>query len=190
MHQQYPQVEEDRIKRGIEHVASLWQPQDGNEEDFKNYCLHSFVADDSERKMIFHKVSQYFESLIGHFNKISQKLQENLHLDKDPLHQIDKLFAGYDAGTHLLDDLYENKIAFYIALNFPYYPLEVKEKNGVNWSRMEWAYARLGDEFTFRIPAHLKQVASEAAANADIYLSEYNIMMGQLLTENGKKVVS
>lgn len=178
----------DRIKRGVTHAASLWRTSDGTAEEFKMFCLENFIAEETERKLVFEKVSKNLESLYGHFNKVSLDLQENLHLNNGPLHAIDKQFAGFAPDAHLTSDLYENKIAFLVALNFPYFPLNDKEELGKNWSRLEWAYARLGDQFTARVPAELTQAYAKANTDADIYISEYNIHMGHLRTEDNRQL--
>ena len=58
----------------------------------------------------------------------------------------------------------------------------------MNWTRKEWAYARLGDIFTSRIPAEISQKVADAATNSDTYISEYNIYMGNLVNDKGDKL--
>ncbi|HKM30901.1 MAG TPA: hypothetical protein VJX89_01970, partial [Bacteroidales bacterium] len=84
------------------------------------------------------------------------------------------------------EDMYGNKIAFICALNFPNFSLEEKNTLGREWSRKEWAYARLGDMFTQRTPARLNQEMSRVMGDAENYIASYNIMMGNLLTEDGR----
>ena len=115
---------------------------------------------------------------------MSLRLQKNLQLDNGPLHPIDEKFGSYSPSSHLSDDLYNNKIAFIIALNFPHLTLEEKEALGTD--RKAWAYARLGDMFTERIPAALLQAASNAESDADIYISQYNIYMGHVMNKKGQ----
>jgi hypothetical protein len=91
-------------------------------------------------------------------------------------------------GAHLQDDFYSNKIAFAIALNFPYYTLAEKEEMGPGWSREEWAMARLGDLFVSRVPAELNQALNVATGNAEMYIAEYNVQMGHLKTDEGKQL--
>jgi len=57
---------------------------------------------------------------------------------------------------------------------------------GENWSRKQWAYARMGDMFTSRVPAQLIQNFSTVNTNADTYISEYNIYMGNLVDDKGQ----
>ena len=177
-----------RLEKGVRHAASLWRGEDGAATDFARFCKENYVTSEAERELLFNKVSKNFESIFGHFNKISLDLRENVDLNNGKMLGIDKEFSAYSIGAHLLTDLYTNKIAFIVALNFPYYPLEEKEKLGSTFSRKDWAMARLGDVFVSRVPAELQQAAAKAGADADIYISEYNIEMGQLRTDSGKQL--
>ena len=177
-----------RLEKGVQHAASLWRAEDGTSDDFVAFCKTNYIADEKERELLFEKVSRNFESIFGHFNKITLDLRENVDLNNGPMLGIDKDFSAYAIGSHLLNDLYANKIAFTIALNFPYYTLEEKDKFDPSTSRKEWAMARLGDIFISRVPAELQQSAAKAVADADIYISEYNIEMGKLRTDSGQQL--
>jgi len=176
------------IERGVKQTASLWRTTDGTSEDFKAFCLENFITDAEEKKSVFLKISKNFESLWGHQNKVVLDLNENMHLNNGEYHAIDAMFAAYDPGSHFEDDFYANKIAFVIALNFPPYSLDEKNELGKKWTSLEWAYARMGDVFTARVPAELSQKITAAETGADIYISEYNIYMGHLLNKEGNKI--
>lgn len=162
----------------------LWLETDGDEKAFRSFCEDNYIADPDEKYQVFLKISNYLEGISGHFNEMSLRLQKNLQLDNGPLHPIDEKFGSYSPSSHLSDDLYNNKIAFIIALNFPHLTLEEKEALGTD--RKAWAYARLGDMFTERIPAALLQAASNAESDADIYISQYNIYMGHVMNKKGQ----
>lgn len=179
---------QELIKRGVSHVASLWRASDGTAEEFKDFCLNNFIADAKEKEMVFEKISNNFESLWGHQNKIVLDLNRNIHENIGVPHKIDAMFAAYSPGAHFSSDFYKNKIAFVIALNYPPYSLDEKNELGKNWNSLEWAYARLGDVFTARVPAEISQRISAAGTNADIYIADYNIFMGHLLNNDGKKL--
>jgi len=185
---QYTNADKEMIKRGVGHAASLWRTSDGTPDEFKNFCLEQFINDAEEKKIVFKKIEKNFESLWGHQNKMVLDLNENMHLDLEPYHKIDAMFASYSPGAHFADDFYGNKIAFVIALNFPPYSLDEKNELGKTWSNLEWAYARVGDVFTARVPAELSQNISKAGTNADIYIADYNIYMGHLLNNNDEKI--
>ncbi|MFC2115146.1 hypothetical protein ACFLTU_01630 [Bacteroidota bacterium] len=174
-----------RIERGVEQVASLWRGEDGSTGDFELFCSENYIRDPRELEMVFEKVSRNSEILIGHLNKVSLDLQVPLHLDVGPIHPIDQKFGAYDPASHINEDFYRNKIAFLIVLNFPNYSLEEKTRLGPSWSPLEWAYARLGDVYTSRSPAELSQKYSEVSVASDMYISEYNLYVGQLLDPQG-----
>jgi hypothetical protein len=175
-----------RIEMGVNQAASLWRKSDGSHDDFAAFCKKHFIADEKERELVFNKMSKNFESLLGHFNKVSLDLQWSLHIDEGEIHDIDHLFGGYNVYSHLDDDFYRNKIAFISVLNFPFYSLEEKTKMSVKWTSKDWAYARLGDYYTARVPAELSQKFSEVNTAADTYISQYNLYVGHLQTNEGK----
>lgn len=189
--EKYADADKEVLNRGVAHAASLWRTSDGTPEEFKEFCLEQFIGNADEKKVVFEKISRNFESLWGHQNKILLDLNKNMHeLHKElgEPHKIDAMFAAYSPGAHLKSDFYNNKIAFVIALNYPPYSLDEKNELGKNWSTLDWAYARLGDVFTARVPAEISQNISLAGTNADIYIADYNIYMGHLLNNEGEKL--
>ena len=84
---------------------------------------------------------------------------------------IDYIMSAFNPYAHLQNDLFENKVAFITILNFPNFSLEEKNTLGKNWSRLEWAYARLGDMFTSRTDANLNKELAQNDANANNYES-------------------
>lgn len=175
-----------RIERGVKQVASLWEKQDGDQEVFAKFCTEHFVADTAQLNVLFTKLQTSFEVLYGNFNKMGMDLRIPVDLSGADLTPIDEMFASFSPSSHLTDDLFSNKIAFITILNFPFYTLTEKTDLGKNWSRRDWAYARMGDAFTSRVPAELNQKLTEALSKADMYISEYNIMMDKLVDASGK----
>ncbi|HAX94841.1 MAG TPA: hypothetical protein DCY25_13075, partial [Bacteroidales bacterium] len=150
-----PGADKQLLEKGLRHAASLWRSEDGTATEFSDFVKASYIADPAKRKEVFLKISNFFESLSGNFNEITLDLRKNLDEATGEIDDVDRMFGTYSPGSHLSDDLYSNKIAFYIALNFPYYSLEEKETKGPSWSREEWAMARMGDMFVSRVPAEL-----------------------------------
>lgn len=182
--EKYGQNQPLRIERGVKQVASFWRKEDGNAEEFATFCLNNYVDTPQKLDELFQRLSQNFEVISGHFNKISLDLRKPLDLDMGEVLPIDTLFGGLDLSAHMLEDLFKSKIAFIILLNFPYYSLAEKNESGAKWSRKDWAYARLGDIFTSRVPAAIYQNMAQTLANADLYISEYNIYMGKLVDKD------
>jgi hypothetical protein len=175
-----------RIERGVKQVASLWEKQDGDQEAFTAFCAENFIADTAKLDVLFNKLQRSFEVLYGNFNKMGMDLRIPVDLSGDALTPIDEMFASFSPSSHLTDDLFANKVAFITMLNFPFYTLTEKTEMGKSWSRRDWAYARMGDAFTSRVPASLNQQLSDALAKSDMYISEYNIVMDKLVDASGK----
>lgn len=178
----------EAMAAGVEQAAQQWKANYGTEADFSAFCVENYAAAPEKRKELFDRLSVAFEAMWGGYNKMNVELKKPLHLDGAPLTQTDYILGAYDPSGHLTEDLYNNKIAFLTILNFPFYTLEEKEARGAAWSRLEWAYARMGDIFTPEPPAAVKQMVADAEMKAESYIAEYNIMMGHLVNENGKKL--
>ena len=101
------------------------------------------------------------EQLDGHMHEIRRVLREPVDLDMGPLLPMDETLAGYEVSAHVSDDLFENKVAFIALLNFPLRTLQEKLASGEQWSRREWAEARLAERFSKRVPAEVNQVIAE-----------------------------
>ncbi len=183
-----PSADPVLLEKGVKHAASLWRAEDGTPEEFSEFVAANYISDPAKRRTVFLKVSSYFESLGGNMNEITLDLRKVLDEAAGEIDEIDRMFGNYSVGSHLQTDFYTNKIAFVIALNFPYFTLAEKEAQGAGWSREEWAMARLGDQFVSRVPAELNQAASVAMGNAEMYIAEYNIHMGKLRTDDGQKL--
>ena len=182
----YGEINKARMEKGVNQLASLWRSDDGSEKEFEEFCNKNFIHDPVQLQNAFNRVSGNLESLFGHFNMISLDLKRGMHLDIGEMTDLDLMFGAYEPGAHFNDDFFTNKIAFVISLNFPFYSLKEKEELGPNWTRQEWAYARMGDIFTARVPADISQKASDALTSSDNYISGYNIYVGNLLGNDGK----
>ncbi len=184
--QKYGESQKFRIEKGVEQAASLWKKEDGTLEDFKNFCQLNFVAEPELLDLNFQRLETNYEVLNGHFTKMLLDLKRALHLDWGKILPLDMMFGQFDPSSHLSEDLFRNKIAFFILLNFPHYSLSEKTELGAEWSRKDWAYARMGDVFVSRVPAEVYQKISQVMTEADTYISEYNVYMGKLVDKDKK----
>jgi len=175
-----------RIEKCVKQTAALWRSTDGDEATFEIFCTENFVADQGQLKTLFNKLAHNFEQIYGFYNQLSVEMKRPLHLDMGDLLSIDEPFGAWDPFAHITDDFFDNKIAFIITLNFPFYSLEEKQMVGEQWTPGDWGYVRLGDIFTSRVPASLLQKTSETTTAADGYISNYNIYMGKLFDNTGK----
>ncbi len=184
----YPTCNTEILKRGVTQTAALWQDNDGSAAEFEKFVTENYIADNEKRQQLFEKLSTAFEVLSGTANQVAVQLSLPTILAGPEPTNIDYIMSAFNPYSHLWNDLYENKVAFITILNFPNFTLEEKNRLGNKWTRQEWAYARLGDMFTSRIPARLVKESGQANADAENYIASYNIMMGHLLDENGQRL--
>ncbi len=182
----YGESQKARIEKGIKQAATLWTAKDGKDVDFRDLCLKYFVGDPAKLNLLFSRLQTNFEQLFGRYNLITLSMKWAVHIDIGQMLDVDEIFGAWDPAAHFNDDFFTNKIAFITCMNFPFYSLAQKEELGPKWTRQEWAYARLGDLFTARIPAEVSQKVSDALSSADNYISNYNIYMGMLLDDKGQ----
>lgn len=174
--------------RGIRNAASLWRDEDGSQEEFCTFVRENVASDSTSKRELFQKLSDAFEKLNGAYNQLTIDLQKPTVLAGPEPSGIDYIMSGYSPSAHLQEDLFANKVAFITMLNFPKWSLEEKNTLGKEWSRLEWAYARMGDLFTTRIPAEVLQREAKQTSSEENYIANYNIMMGHLITEKGERL--
>ncbi|MBF0407779.1 MAG: hypothetical protein HQM10_10520 [Candidatus Riflebacteria bacterium] len=175
-----------RIERGVNQAAPFWRDEDGTAEDFEKYCVENFASDTALLKVVFSRFEKNLESVLGNFHRISRDLKEPIDLDIGDKLPIDDSFAKLDPSSHLQEDLFRTKIAFYILLNFPQTSLSDKLTNGPKWTREEWAHTRLADFFPARVPADIKQKINDEEIAGEAYVNDYNIFAGYLLNADKK----
>lgn len=188
MKEKYGEAHAERIEKGVEQVARLWRPEDGDAEAFRQFCLEHFLTDDSLLEETLRRYDFNLEMIYGHNAELRRELHRPLDLDLGEPLRVDYLFAAYDPFAHINEDLFKTKVAFVALLNYPLYPLEVRLREGSQWSRRRWAECRLAQQFARRIPAEVQQAISEAFLKADNYINRYNIYMGNLRTPAGEKL--
>lgn len=184
----YGQAHRERIERGVSQVAAFWREEDGSKKDFEKFCLSHFIADKKVLKKTFDRFEMNLEVILGKYHQIYRFLLRPIHLDMGKPLPVDYLFANYSPYSHFSEDLFKLKIAFVALLNFPAYTLEEKLKLGDEWTRLQWAEAKLADLFISRIPSSVQQQLVKAYVEADDYISNYNIYMHRLLNEEGKRL--
>jgi len=182
----YGDRQKTRIEKGIRQAAALWTEKDGNDAGFRDLCQKYFAGDPAKLDLLFNRLSGNFEQLFGHYNLINLAMKWAVHIDIGEPLDVDDIFGAWEPTAHFNDDFFANKLAFITCMNFPFYTLSEKEELGPKWSRKDWAYARLGDMFTARVPAEMSQKVSDALSSADSYISNYNIYMGNLLDAKGQ----
>lgn len=180
-------AQRDRIRRGLRQAAELWRPDDGDAEAFAEFARTHFAGDQATLDAMFDRYQYLLERLGGHMNKLVQEFRRHSDLDHGPILPFDMLFAGYNPAAHVSEDMFRNRLAFVALLNFPLTTLEERLAEGGQWSRRQWAEARLAQRFGRRVPAEVNQEISRAGARADQYIAEYNIWMHHLVNDQGER---
>jgi len=185
-----PSVSTDKsAPLGVHQAAALWTEQDGSQADFDQLVADYYCTSDSERLALFESLSRIFENVYQSADLLTVDLLKPTQLTNAAEPQApDWIMSGYSPLAHFSDDMYANKLAFITIINFPHYTLEEKNTLGKHWTRQEWAYARMGDIFTTRVPAEVNARLAQANANAENYIADYNIYMGNLRTEDGHQL--
>ena len=182
----YPDVDAALVTRGVEQVASLWNETDGSESDFQSLVTSSYAATADTKKLLYDRMAFVLERCNQSADILNNTLQEPTTLvgKGDPT-SVDWIISGYSPMAHFAEDMFANKIAHICVLNFPYYTLEEKNRLGKEWTRQEWAYARMGDVFANRVPGSVMAAYSQELSEAENYIAGYNIMMHCLRNEKG-----
>ena len=178
----------DRLSRGLRQIAAYWQAQDGDREVFENFVRANFAADQGSLDALFDRFQRLLEQLDGHMHEIGREFRQQADLDLGPILPLDEISAGYDPGAHIADDFFENKLAFIVLLNFPLTTLDQRITEGPKWTRRQWAEVRLAQRFSKRIPAAVQLGIAHAAAEADTYISQYNIWMHHVVSNTGERL--
>lgn len=178
----------DRLSRGLRQIAAYWQAHDGDREVFENFVRANFAGDQGSLDALFDRFQRLLEQLDGHMHEIGREFRQQADLDLGPILPLDEISAGYDPGAHIADDFFENKLAFIVLLNFPLTTLDERITEGPKWTRREWAEVRLAQRFSKRIPAAVQLGIAHAAAEADTYISQYNIWMHHVVSNTGERL--
>lgn len=189
LQQANPDINAARVERGISQAAALWTAEDGSEEDFRTLVREHFCTTDSERVALFESLSRILENCYQSADMLTVDLLKPTQLtDAGEPTAADYIMSAYSPMAHFADDMFANKLAFITIMNFPHYSLEEKNAMGRSWSRLQWAMARMGDVFTTRVPAAVNAQLAQANADAENYIADYNIYMGNLRTEDGRQL--
>src|SRR5688572_18090739 len=191
------EAQRTRIRRGLAQVAARWRPDDGDAAEFGNFVRQQFAGTQQELDTLFARFEHNLEMIFGHGLEVTRQLSTPIHVEVGEIAPYDEAFAAWSPTAHVLDDLFENKLAFVALLNFPLTSLEERTREGANWSRRQWAETRLAETFRQRVPAAAQQAVAEAGAAAERYIAGYNLWMhhvtdarGQRLFPAGKRLLS
>lgn len=184
-----PTTDTSLMRRGIEQCAALWTSADGTAEEFAQFVKKNYAATPEARQELFESISRIMETIRESSDQLNVELgRPTVLTNAGAPTRLDYMMGGYSPMSHFSDDMYANKMAFVLTLNFPNFTLQEKNELGKTWSRQQWAEARMGDMFTTRIPGEVSTTRSAVSSAAEDYISSYNIYMGHLLTADGRKM--
>jgi hypothetical protein len=178
----------DRIHRGLHQIIEFWRTGDGDSTALADFVGKEFISDQATLDTMFNRLESTFEQLYGHMTEIVRVFRTQTDLDLGPVQPFDEILAGYDPSAHLIDDFFANKLAFAVLLNFPLTTLQERVEKGAQWTRRQWAEARLTRIFSHRVPANVNLAIASAVSDADRYIADYNIWMHHLLTKDGRRL--
>jgi hypothetical protein len=184
----YGESQSARIKRGVKQVSEFWRDSDGDQVVFEEFVVQNFAGEQASLDTMFGRFQSLFEQAFGHMYEIDREFRQQTDLDLGSVQPYDEIFAGYDSSAHLMDDFFNNKLAFVVLLNFPLTTLEERLAEGEKWTRRQWAETRLAEYFSRRIPAEVNLAISKARAEAERYISGYNIWVHHLIDDQGSRL--
>lgn len=183
----YGEAQRERAHRGLTQVTQFWRAEDGNANVFEQFVLTNFAGTQADLDTLFNRYQNLLEKVAGHMHEISREFRQQADLDLGPMMPYDEVFAAYSPSAHVTDDLFQNKLAFVALLNFPLTTLDQRLAEGGNWTRRQWAETRLAESFSKRVPAEVNQQLAAAGAQAESYISQYNIWMHHLVDNQGNR---
>ncbi|HEX8152010.1 MAG TPA: hypothetical protein VF698_02740, partial [Thermoanaerobaculia bacterium] len=173
----YGESQRPRIQRGIAQVRQFWRAEDGTPAEMEAFIVQNFAGTPGTHDALFNRFQFALESVDGHMAEIARDLKWQADLDIGTVYPFDETMAGYDPSAHLNDDWFQNKLAFIVLLNFPLTTLEQRLTEGEQWSRRQWAEAKLALRFSRRVPSEVNLAYAKAYADASQYVATYNVWM-------------
>lgn len=186
--ERYGEAQRPRIARGLQQVGNFWRASDGDSAALATFVRENFAGDAATLDALFDRFQRRLEVLDGYFTEMGYEFRLHTDLDRGPILPFDETFSAYNPAAHLNDDLFRNKLAFVVLLNFPVTTLDQRLTDGTRWTRRQWAEARLAQRFTRRVPADVQQAISDAQSAAELYINEYKIWTHHLVDDQGQRL--
>lgn len=183
--QKFGEAQRERVHRGLKQVAALWRDEDG---DLAAFAREQFIADPARLDATRDRYEFVLEQLDGNSLEMGRAFRWASDVDVGPLLAVDPLMASFDPSAHATEDLFKTKVAFVALLNWPLWTLDQRIAQGPSWTRSQWAETRLTGRFEARIPGDVQSAISQAGADADLYISEYNIWAHHVLDQDGARL--
>ncbi|HEV7919667.1 MAG TPA: hypothetical protein VGR02_02635 [Thermoanaerobaculia bacterium] len=184
----YGEAQRPRIERGVRQAAEFWRAEDGDAAAFEDFATTNFAPEGEPLDALFNRLQFALESVDGHMAEISRDWKWQSDLDVGPVLPFDELMAGYEPSAHLNEDLFGNRLAHVVLLNFPLTTLDQRLQEGEKWSRRQWAEAKLALRFSRRVPSSVNVEIGRTTAVASQFAATYNIWMHHVLGPKGERL--
>lgn len=177
-----------RVQRGLRQVGQLWRAEDGDGPVVEEFVRANFAGDPATLDALFERFQRRLEVLDGHLTELRYEFKLHTDLDRGAVLPFDEAFSAHEPAAHVADDLFASKLAFVVLLNFPLTTLDQRLTEGPQWTRRQWAEARLAQRFAKRVPAAVAQGIAAAQAEAELYINEYKICMHHLVDAQNQRL--
>src|SRR5262249_32984634 len=162
--------------RGVRQLLRAWRVEDGPPAEFGRFATTEFIPQGPALDACFARLEALLERIDGYFLSLTRDLRFALEVETGPIQPIDERLGAWDPAAHEQDDLFENGTALVVLLNFRLTTLDERLKEGGEWSRRQWAEARLAERFATRLPAEVSQVITKAFVEGEAYIAADNIV--------------
>ncbi len=127
----YGDSQRARLQRGLHQVAEFWRADDGDAATFEDFVRANFAGEQVTLDTMFTRLESLLEQLSGHMHEVNREFRQQSDLDLGPVLPFDEIIGGYDPSAHVLDDFFQNKLAFVVLLNFPLTTLDQRLQTGL-----------------------------------------------------------
>lgn len=180
--------EAERIRGGVERVAQRWGSSDGSAEEFARFCQDFYVSNPEDRKRLLARLETVITTTHGHLREITRDTGQWVELAGDRIEGVDELLAAFDPAPDLAEQLYAQRIAFLLLLNFETPTLETMQREGSGWSMDQWVTARLTRELPPRLPGDVQIAASRKHKAAKQWIYSMHPHVGSMVDADGRRL--
>jgi hypothetical protein len=163
-------------------VAKLWRAEDG---DLAAFVREAFIADPALLDASFARLEQVFEQIDGHIHEVGREVRRASDVDVGRCCRVDPLLAAVRPGGAPDRGSVRGQGGVRGAAQLPADDAGGARRAGAGYTRRQWAEARLAGRFARRVPGEVRQAAAQASAEADRYISQYNLWMHHLVDADG-----
>lgn len=186
--ERHGQQEAERIRAGVSRVAQRWRASDGSGEEFLNFCRDFYMSKPADRKRLLARLETVITTTRGHMREISREAGQWAELAGDRIAGVDELLAAFDPAPDLAEQLYAQRVAFLLLLNFETPTLETMQREGAGWSMDQWVAARLTRGLPPRIPGEVQTAAGRKYNAAKQWIYSMHPHVGSMVDADGRRL--